>query len=189
MRVRPGLVAGFMALSLASCTQAPMKDYAYPAWGFRASYPAPPKITDTPAAADGSSARTFVAATVTGGRDFGVSVNDASGSTTDIDALTDVLIPMMSKGFDAVAGTRAYVATADGVLGREVVFSKNGRPYIDVRMFLANDKFYAVTASSDLGLDDPALKDFIISFHITGKPSAADPVANATSAPRVRAGA
>jgi hypothetical protein len=182
MRVRSGLVAGFTALGLASCTATPLKDYGYPIWGFRASYPAPPKITDTPAAADGSSAHTFVAEAVTGGRDFGVSVNDASGSTKDVDALSDVLIPMMTKGFDAVAGTKSYVATADGVLGREVLFRKNGRPYIDVRMFLANDKLYVVTASSDFGMDDPALKAFLISFRITrAEPSTANAAANASA--------
>jgi hypothetical protein len=182
MRFRPGFAAGLMALGLASCAPAPMRDYAYPVWGFSASYPAPPKLTDTPAAADGSSARTFVAETVSGGRDFGVSVNDATGSTKDIDALTDALIPMMTKGFDAVAGAKAYAATAEGALGREVLFSKNGRPYMDVRMFLANDRFYVVTASSNFGMDDPALKAFMASFRITGaEPSAANTASNAAT--------
>jgi hypothetical protein len=172
MRARAGLVAGLMALGAASCAPA-TKDYAYPAWGFTASFLAPPETTDTPAASDGSTARTFVAETKTGDRDFGVSVNDASGSTKDIDALTDVMIPMINKRFQTTSGAETYVATADGALGREVIFSKDGQPYMDVRLFLADNKFYQVTALSSHGLDDPALKDFMISFHITGSPAPA----------------
>ena len=182
MRVRLGLVACLLALGLASCAPPPGAYYAYPAWGFRAWFPAPPKVTDTPAAADGSSAHEFVVESVHDGRDFGVAVTDATGSTKDIDALADVLIPMLTKGFDAEAGTRAYVATGDGALGREVLLSKNGQPYMDVRMFLINDKLYQVTALSNFGMDDPALKDFMISFHITGgQPSAANAAANAAT--------
>ena len=63
---------------MAACSCSRRRSGDYPAWGFAASFPGPPKETDHPASDDGAKAHTVLVETVTGGHDFIVTVSDAS---------------------------------------------------------------------------------------------------------------
>jgi hypothetical protein len=176
------IVAAFATLSLGACKPAPpsLKHYDYPALGFSISLPAPPKVTDEPAGADGSPHMVTVEAD-DGIRNDAVSITDAPDPQKDIDSLTKAAADAMAKGLDAEPGMPTYAATAEGVDGREFVLSKGGRPGAKVRLFLAGGRFYVLAAKSSAGVDDPAVDDFLTSFHvIAAKPPAPNaPAANA----------
>jgi hypothetical protein len=176
--------------SLAACKPAvaPTKEYAYPAWGFKASFPAQPKETDTPV--QGDKPHGFLAEYQDGSHDFAVLTVDTSRPPTDLDEMADAAAGFLAQSSGSVAGVKAYAATSDGVDGREVALTKGGRTIATLRFFVAGGRFYQVAARSILGGDDPAVKDFLFSFHaLSGAPEAGDnalatnAVANATAAP------
>jgi hypothetical protein len=191
MRTPAFAVAVILATSvLAACkpAQAPTKAYAYPAWGFEASFPAPPKETDTPA--EGDNPHAFLTEYQDGSHDFLVWTADVSQKQPDIDQMADAASSILAQQTGSVAGVKAYTATGDGVDGREVSFTKDGRTVATLRFFLVGGRLYQVAARSILGGDDPAVKDFLSSFHTLGgapaEGSAAPPtnaVANAVAAP------
>lgn len=78
---------------------------------------------------------------------------------------------------------RTTCATAEGVLGRELVISKNGRRAVRARYYLSGARFYILTVESAVTVplakstdvdpnarsgtdDDPAVTHFLTSFHV-----------------------
>jgi hypothetical protein len=175
-------LAAFLLLAACNPLRPPTKEYTYPAWGFRASFPSAPEETPKPGTADGSQPNADLIEATAGGRDFAVWVADVSKTNMSIDDLASNAADHVSKGLGADVGVRTYTATGDGVDGREFQLTKDGKWVVTMRVFLAGGKFYEVIAKSALGKDDPALKDFLISFHtLGGAPAATN--APATNAP------
>jgi hypothetical protein len=172
MRVPAALAAALLAI-LAACAPPHTQTYDNAAWGFRADFEEPPVVREAPATPDGTHPRNFLAESTANGRDLAVSVTDASLTKKDIDELSTEAEPMIAKSMGGDPGPKAYVATAEGTLGREFAIMKNGSPMMMVRVFLANGRYYQIGAKSVLGVDDPAAKAFLDSFHITGAAAAA----------------
>jgi hypothetical protein len=162
------------ALALAACKFAPpTKPYAYPAWGFDVSFPAAPVETKLPGAPNGATPSADRVEASADGRHFAVWAADVSRTGMALDDLAKAASGFIAKQMKATAGAPAYVATSDGVLGREYQLTSGGKWRATLRVFLAGGRFYEVIGSSPLGQDDPAVKDFLISFHTLGAPAAA----------------
>jgi hypothetical protein len=160
--------AGFAALTLASCTPPP-KEYDYPAWGFSAAFLAQPKLTETPAAPDGSRGHSLLVASNTGLDDFEVFALEAPPPAKAIDEFTDAAAPVVAKSLGDEVGATTYVATVqltNQAMGREVQITKNGRPVFDMRVYQAGGRYYQVIARGPLGPTDPAAVAFLDSFKI-----------------------
>jgi len=166
MRVLLILAATLAAVCLGACKAPPpaTKEYAYPAWGFRISFQSPPKVTDAPAQPDGTP-RSFNAEADGGGRDFAINANDAPDNGKTIDALADSAAELIAKELKAETTIKTYAATTEGVMGRQFDVTDGGRPVARVRVFLAGGRFYVLAAKSAYGLEDPAVDDFLYSFH------------------------
>jgi hypothetical protein len=163
------------AMALAACTPSapPAKDYSYPAWGFKAAFPLAPTETPKAGAADGSPNSDLIEASG-GGRDFAVWAADVSQTRLSLDDLALSSSQHVAQGLSATPSIQAYAATAEGVMGREFSFTKDGRWAATMRVFLANGRFYEVIGKSFYGQEDPALKDFMFSFHTLGPAPAAN---------------
>jgi hypothetical protein len=180
MRDIVAVAAGLVALSLVSCAPPP-KQYRYPAWGFSASFQAPPKVTETPA--EGSTLHSLSAEVDSGLDDFVVFVFDAPQPIKPIDEFTNAAAPIVARTLGGAVGPKTYVATVqltDQAIGREVQIIKAGRPFAVMRVYQAAGRFYEVAARSQLGPTDPAAVAFLDSFKII--PTAV-PAANATPSP------
>ncbi len=174
--MRLSLVAvALLALWLGACrAPAPeMKPYSNPALGFSVSFPTPPKVTDEPASAGGSPHTVTVEADA-GGREFAVSVTDAPDPSRDIGSVTAAASDAIARGVGGQAGVPTYAATSDGVIGRELVISKDGRPAAKARFFLAGGRFYVLAANASGGIDDPSVDDFLTSFRVIAGPPASN---------------
>jgi hypothetical protein len=181
------IVASFVALaavSLAACQPAapPLKEYVYPAWAFRASFPAAPVETPLPGSADGSQPNANLVEANGEGRDFAVWAGDVSKTKMSFNELSDSAADHVAKGIGGTAGIPAYAATADKVDGFEYHFTKDGKWVQTMDVFLAGGRLYEVIAKSTLGEDDPAVKHFLISFHTLGGAPEASNAALATNA-------
>jgi len=161
------LLAG---LALAGCKPAapPTKEYAYPAWGFRVSLPATPVETKQP----GPTSSDRVESTA-GGRHFVVWAADVSTTGMSLSELAKAGSEYIAKQMKATASIPTYAATAEGVEGREYQLTSAGKWRATLRVFLAGGRFYEVIGDSTAGQDDPALSDFLASFHTTGAAPAA----------------
>ena len=153
---------------LAACSSPPpLKEYAYPGWGYAASFRATPKETDYPASPDGAKRHTFLVESSLAGRDDLVNVVDGSGSTKSEDqALSDAPAALASY-VGGTLGPITYVATGK-VVGREFLLNRPGRPAARVRVFVANQHLYEIIAQSALGPDDPETSSFLGSFRLLG---------------------
>jgi hypothetical protein len=159
------LVATIVALSACSAPP-PLTEHAYPAWGFAVSFRGPPKETDYPASADGTKAHTFLAESSLAGRDDLVNVIDGSGSNKSDDrALADAPAALASY-VGGTLGPVTYAATAAGVMGRDFLINRPGRPAARARVFVANKRLYEVIGQSVLGPDDPENDAFLSSFRL-----------------------
>ena len=171
------LVASAIALlavaALAGCKAPPMKEYAYPKWGFVASFWAPPEVTETPAAPGRPHGLELESQQA--GRDFVVSVAEGVRPGVDIDQMGPDYAHKAAQAIGAEVGPETYASTGEGVLGREYLLKKNGQPYFTIRSFIANGCFYEIGAQSPLGPDDPAVKYFLDTFRITAAPPAVPP--------------
>jgi hypothetical protein len=164
----------------AACAPPPMTTYDYPKYGFTADFQAPPKVTDTINAQSG--AHVIVLDAKSFGRDFAITVTDVDPKR-DIDALVDDASEAVAKAGGGAATYRTTVATAEGALGREMVFSKDGRCEARVRFYRSGPRFYVLTAKgmglspvTDPGDVDPcigapsdsdrAVTAFLTSFHL-----------------------
>ncbi len=157
-----------LALLGACVPRAPMKQYDYPALGFSVSFPAPPERTDVPATA--SQPAEVLLGAESGPRDFAVSVADVADPSRSLDLLADAAAARMAKGLGGEASDQAYAATPEGLLGRELVIRRSGRSVAKIRIYLAGGRFYILVAKSALGASDPAVDDFLTSFHAAAKP-------------------
>jgi hypothetical protein len=176
MRVPPLAVAILLAaLAVAGCKPAapPAKDYVYPAWGFKVSLPGTPTETAQPAAPNGSTPGADRVESSVGGRHFAVWAADVSRTGMSLDDLAKAASGFIAKQMGANAGIPTYAATGGGEEGREYQLTTSGKWRATLRVFLAGGRFYEVIGSSPGGQDDPALKDFLTSFHITGAAPAA----------------
>jgi len=157
---------GLVLLS-ACAPRARMKDYDYPALGFSVSFPAPPERTDVPATPS-QPAEVLIGA-ASGARDFAVSVAEVADPSRDVDSLDEDAAARMAKAMGGEAGNLTYAATPEGLLGRELVITKSGRSVAKIRLYVAGGRFYILVAKSALGVDDPAVDDFLTSFHAAAK--------------------
>lgn len=162
-----------LATCLAACKPPPIKEYPYPAWGFAASFWAPPQVTETAAAAGQPHSLLLESKTV--GRDFVVSVGEGVRPDVDIEQIGPEFARRAAQAMGGEVGTMTYAATGQGTDGLEFAITKAGKPYATIRTFLANGRFYEIAAQSALGPDDPAAKDFLDSFRITAAPPAVPP--------------
>ena len=166
MRMRGPVLALGAFMWLAASAAAEAKEYRYPAWGFAVSFRTPPKQTDTPASANGSTARTMLLESIDAGRDQLVNVIDGSASTkSDEQALADAP-GTLARSVSGVIGPMTYVATTGGVVGREFRLARPGQPAARVRVFVAGKKLYEIISQSTLGPDDPSVTQFLNSFRL-----------------------
>jgi hypothetical protein len=183
MRHRLSLIPALMVLALAACGPPPsprLVERAYPAWGYKASFPATPQETASAGAPDGSAPPSLMVEASGPKRDFGVWSGDVSRSRQTLDELAGNGSEHVAKAMGGTLGVRSYAATAEAVDGYEYPLMKQGKWYGVMRVFLANGRFYEVIAESVYGEDDPSVKDFLGSFHIIGAPPTAPP-ANAAA--------
>jgi hypothetical protein len=148
------------------CTPAPpLKEYVYPAWNFAVSFRGAPTVTDSPAAADGSTVHTLLVEAAVAGRDNLVNVIDGSGSTkSEEQALSDAPATLAS----AMGGTNGpitYAATGQ-TIGREFLLNRPGKPKARVQIFVAKKHLYELIAQSDRGPTDPETSNFLASFRL-----------------------
>jgi hypothetical protein len=156
-------------LLLAACGGPPPKQYDYPAWGFSAEFTAPPKVTETPASADGAQPHALVVTEEDGANDFAISAADATRPDKTIDQITEEAAPLVAKTVGGEVGPMTDVATvqtSNQAMGREVSITKGGKPFVTLRIYLANGVFYELAGRTVLGPDDPAAKAFLDSFKI-----------------------
>jgi hypothetical protein len=162
-----------LSLALAACSPPPMKEYAYPAWGFAASFWAPPQVTET--AAGPGQPHSLMLESKTLGRDLVVSVGEGVRPDVTIEQIGPNYAQRAAQAMGGEVGIMTYAATGQGTDGLEFPITKDGKPYATVRTFLANGRFYEIAAQSALGPDDPVVKDFMTAFRITAAPPAAPP--------------
>ena len=178
------------ALALAGCGhRIKTKEYVYPAWGFKVSFNVPPETKDTPAAADGTP-HSFLAEAHTHNHDFVVTAFDIPPPHGDLDGFGDSTSAYIAKHQGGQVQGQTYVATFEDLMGREFRIDKNGRPYATMRVFQVGDRFYEVIAVSAHGPSDPAVSDFLYSFHaldakgeVTNGLSPAAPASNGAAPP------
>lgn len=166
MRIIPAVVVAAALAALAACSVPPLKEYAYPAWGFAISFRAPPTVVDTPASASGP--HRLVATLTDAGRAYDLSVTDASASAKSDDAVLGELPQSMAQGVGGTLGPITYVATG-AVVGREFKVDKPGQATARVRIFVSHRRLYEIVAQSTLGPDDPEVTTFLASFRLLDK--------------------
>jgi hypothetical protein len=153
---------------LAACAPpARMQPYDYPALGFSVSFPAPPSRTDVPATSS-QTAEVLIGAE-SGPRDFAVSIAEVADPSRDLDSLDEDAAARMAKAMGGEASNLTYAATPEGLLGRELVIKRSDKAVAKIRLYVAGGRFYILVAKSALGVDDPAVDDFLTSFHATVK--------------------
>jgi hypothetical protein len=182
MRTMATLAATGLALAvLAACSKPTLKEYGFPALGFAATFPAAPKVTDTPASADGSSPHTVVVEANAGGYDFAVNVIDASQATESTDEMLAAAPQAVAQAAELDVGPSTNTAVGR-FAGREVRFDKAGKPAMLMRFFFVGDRFYEVSGNSPKGPTDPSVKAFLDSFHVLNGGGPAEPAPAANSA-------
>jgi hypothetical protein len=142
----------------------PLKEYAYPAWGFAVSFRGQPMETDYPASAGG--AHTFLVESALAGRDDLVDVIDGSASTKSDDEALSEAPAALAKYVGGTLGPMTYAASGSA-MGRAFVLSRPGRPQSRVRVFVWHKHLYELIAQSSLGPDDPENEAFLTSFRLT----------------------
>jgi hypothetical protein len=168
MRPVSGLALGVAMLALAACSR-PTTRHDYPAWGFAAAFPTPPKLTETPASADGATVHSLLVETDNGAEDLVIFVADGAKSGKTLDEFTDTLGPILAQSVGGKVQGKTYVATVqteNQAMGREITITKNDRPLVFVRVYQVGHLFYEVTGKSILGPNDPTVKAFLDSFVI-----------------------
>jgi hypothetical protein len=177
------MAIALLALSACKPSGPAAKEYVYPAWGFRASFPMTPVETRQPAPPNGAAPDADLVEGNEGGRSFAVWVADVSRTGMSLDELAKSAADHVAQGLGAKPGIPAYAATSEGVMGREYHLAQAGKWQASMRVYLTGGRFYEVIGKSALGEDDPALKAFLLSFHTLAIPPAGNVAANtATSA-------
>jgi hypothetical protein len=165
MRIIPAVVLAGALAALAACSVPPLKEYAYPAWGFAISFRAPPTVTDIPASPDGARPHKMVATLTDAGRAYDLSVTDVSVSTKSDDVFLGEIPRSMAEGVGGALGPVTYVA-AGQIVGREFKVDKPGQATARTRVFVTHRRLYEIVAQSTLGPDDPEVTTFLDSFRL-----------------------
>jgi hypothetical protein len=153
--------------SLAACSIPPLKDYAYPAWGFTVSCRAPMTAVETPAAPDGSRLNGVRVTAQDAGRWYIVVAADVPASIRTND---DLLSRALNDGAANAGGELAnetYFATGKA-LGREAFVRKSGEVVARLRVFVWRGRLYGLSTSTPLGPDDALVREFLDSLRLTG---------------------
>ena len=164
--MRKTTLAMLALILLASCAPKAPKAYDYTDWGFGATFPHEPKLTDIPAAGD--KPHEFRVEMTEDGHDFTVDVIDGSG-TNQTDAQVLAAAPQaVADSFGASFSNVTDVATG-GVPGKQIHIDRQDEQTLVIRIFAANHRVYQVAAQSEKGPGDPAAKAFLDSFHLLAK--------------------
>ena len=175
MRIHRPLAAALVLLALAGCDRPPAKEYDYPAWGFAATFKTPPRVKESPAKADGTP-RGFTVIEDEGADDFSIYVGEVGPTPKTIDQVADIGAPILAKAVGGDVGSRTSVATAPTetqAIGRKVSITRNGQPFLELRIFLVNGRYYQVAGRTSSGPQDPDAQAFLDSFHIIPAPPVA----------------
>jgi hypothetical protein len=171
------VVLGLALAAAAACSQPPKPTaYANPQWGFGATFPGPPKVTET--AASATQAHSVLVEANVDGRDFAVNVLDATGAEGAPSEILDRAQQVLAQSQELDVGSNTPVTLGD-ITGREVRFDKDGNPVMLARLFMINGRLYEVNANSAKGTTDPAVKAFLDSFHLVASPDSGAPAASA----------
>jgi hypothetical protein len=159
-------IVAILALALVgACIPHPqMTAYDYPALGFSVSFPAPPDRNDVPGSENQPAMTTIGAKTDL--RDFAVTVSEVADPSRSLDSLADEATARMAKALGGES-SMTYAATPEGLLGREVAVDRDGKRLAKIRIYLAGGRLYILVAESSLGEADPAVDDYLTSFHAT----------------------
>jgi len=181
MRVFQFPTIAILALWLGACGPLADKRYDYPAWGVSAVFPEPPKVDDEPATPgrganfeaklDDDKAQIKVL----------IVVDTAPGET--VDSIARDHAARTAAAIQGDAGAPHVVTTPEGVVGREVRFSADGRPIFISRYFLVGRRLYEADVSAIDGFDDPFTAGFLNSLRITVRPPLAS--SHVRGAPKV----
>jgi hypothetical protein len=164
MRTAP--IAMLALILLAACAPKTPKAYDYTDWGFGATFPHEPKLTDIPAAADRP--HEFRAEMTEDGHDFTVDVTDGAG-TNQTDAQVLAAAPQaITDSFGGAMSNETDVAVG-AVPGKEIHVDRDGQQTLVIRLYAVNHKLYQVAAQSEKGPGDPAAKAFLDSFRLLSK--------------------
>jgi hypothetical protein len=167
MRIFRTMVLTVAMAAVWACTPAPpLKEYAYPSWGFAVSFRGPPKVSDEPAASDGSTVHTLLVEASVAGRDNLVNVIDGSGSTKSEDQALSDAPATLASAMGGTIGPITYAATGQ-TIGRAFLLNRPGKPPARVQIFVANKHLYELIAQSDRGPTDPETSNFLASFRLT----------------------
>jgi hypothetical protein len=168
--LRIAIATAGLCLALAACS--PTKEYDYPAWGFAASFPAPPTVTEVAALIDGTRPHAISLDNFVGGkRTFEVQAAEATGADASPDEFLAAVPQRTAQSVSGEVTSTTYVATG-AVTGREVRISKDGKPFEVMRAYAANGHLYVISVISTPSLDDPAVKSFLDSFKLLPAPPA-----------------
>jgi hypothetical protein len=189
MRKSAAVVLGLVTAAAAACSGPAPKPtpYANTAWGFGATFQAPPKVSET--AASATTAHSILVEANAGGDDFMVNVIDATTATADPDTILNNDPQVRAQAMDVDVGSVTNTTVGD-INGHEARFDKDGKPVMLMRVFYINGRLYEVSANSEKGPTDPAVKAFLDSFHLVASgdaPPDADASANAANAPATTA--
>jgi len=165
--VRTTVLTVAMAAVWACAPAPPLKEYVYPNWDFAVSFRGTPKVTDTPAAADGSTVHTLLVESSVAGRDNLVNVIDGSGSAKSEDQALEDAPATLASAMGGTLGPITYAASGQ-TIGREFLLNRQGKPSARVRIFVANKHLYELIAQSDRGPDDPETANFLALFRLLG---------------------
>jgi hypothetical protein len=151
--------------ALAACSQPAWKPYQNAAWGFGVSFRGDPKVTETPASP--GSLKSLQAEAKSGGRDYVISVTDATASGKTPDQL---LAQAPQATADGEGGTLTSTANVQsgGLAGREFVVTRQGQPLERDRIFVSGGRFYQLVTQSPYGAKDKETQTFLESFHLGG---------------------
>src|SRR5580698_8561062 len=168
--IRPPRIFAAMMLGaalLAACSKPAPVAHSYPDWNFAVSLAG--QVKETPTKANGQQPASFLVTSSVDGHDYAVNVIDASSATVSPDQLLSSAPQAVASSMEVDIGTTTYVA-ASGVTGREVLFTKDDKPAMIDRFFVAGGKLYEVSATVPGGASDAAAKAFLDSFHLITPP-------------------
>ena len=158
--MRPTAVAvlAIGLLAAASCSKpAQPTPYTNAQWGFGVTFPAAPKVTETPGG--NGQTHSLLAEARSGDDDFAVVVYDAGNSDEAPSAILDRAQDAVAQQQEVDVGASTPVTLGD-ISGREVRFDKDGKPAMLSRLFMINGRLYEVNANSAKGTSDPREKAF-----------------------------
>jgi hypothetical protein len=162
--MRAILAAAGVCLTLAACAPPQAKEYDYPAWGFGVSFQAPPKETDTPASADGSTPRKMVLESNAYGLDFAIQAMDISQVSVIPDQVISNALENEAANLNGTMASQNDVSTA-GNPGIQGTINRTGQPPMVMRAYVIGSTLYTLAIVSARGASDPAVQAYLNSFH------------------------